>query len=126
MLFVVALVAFLLALAALLAGGAWLGRPTVLLGIPAGNLVAWVMVAALPLAAWSLLRPGALRRLAAMLLLMGAAWLPVSILLAGNVSLNFQRDGPALAWLVYSGTCLLLPVLLLAAKAVRRAWTRDD
>ncbi len=118
--FVTALVASLLALAALLTGGAWLGKPTVLFGVPAGNLVAWVMHAALPLMAWSSLRHGALRRLAAMLVLLGAVWLPVSILLAGNVALNFRHDGRSLTWIVYSGACLLLPVLLMAARALRR------
>jgi hypothetical protein len=126
MLFVIGLVAFLLALGTLMAGGAWLGKPTVLFSIPAGNLVAWVMMVALPLAAWPSLRQGALRRAAAMLILLGAFWLPMSILLAGNVSLNFQRDGLALAWMVYSGACLLLPVVLLAARAARQAWTRRD
>jgi hypothetical protein len=60
LLLVLVLPACLLAGAALLSGQPWLGNSTPLFGIPAGNLVAWVLVFALPFSAWLLLRHSAL------------------------------------------------------------------
>jgi hypothetical protein len=115
--FAAAVLAFLLAAGGLLSGRPWLGNPTHLFGIPAGNLLAWVAVAALPVAARMAARTGRLRQLAAALLIAALAWLPVSILLAGNVALNFQGGGRLLAWLAYTGAMLVLPVLLMAVTA---------
>jgi hypothetical protein len=112
-----AVLAFLLAAGGLLSGRPWLGNPTHLFGIPAGNLLAWVAVVALPVAARMAARAGRLRQLAAALVIAALAWLPVSILLAGNVALNFQGGGRLLAWLVYTGAMLVLPVPLMAGTA---------
>lgn len=109
--------AFLLAAGGLLSGRPWLGNPTHLFGIPAGNLLAWVAVVALPVAARMAARAGRLRQLAAALLIAALAWLPVSILLAGNVALNFQGGARLLAWLLYTGAMLVLPLLLMAGTA---------
>jgi hypothetical protein len=118
-----ALLAFVLAAWALSTGSPWLGAPVVL-GIPAGNLLAWLMMVSLPLAGWVLLRRGQFRRPAGILVLMGALWLPVSMLLAGNVQLNFQGGGLSLTWLAYTGACLVGPAVLLAARLARRARAR--
>lgn len=117
----VALLAFFWAGGALVTGRPWLGNPTWLFGIPAGNLVAWVFVFALPFAAWMLLRHGTLGRAVMLLVLLGALWLPVSILLARNVSLNFQGGRWLLAWQVYTAACLFLPVVLMVGMVVVRS-----
>jgi hypothetical protein len=115
--FAAAVLSFLLAVGGLLSGRPWLGDPTHLSGIPAGNLLAWVAAVALPVAARMVAPAGRLRQLAAALVIAALAWLPVSVLLAGNVALNFQGGGRFLAWLVYTGAMLLLPVLLMAGTA---------
>ena len=112
-----AVVVFLLAAAGLLSGPAWLGNTTSLFGLPAGNLVAWAAKVALALAAWEVVRRGSARKVAMAVVIASIAWLPVSTLLAGNVSLNFQGGGRLLAWLIYSGALLVLPVLLMSAAA---------
>ena len=95
-------------------GGSWLETPTVLFGIPAGNLLSWLMAFALPLSAWLLLRNSALRWPTLLLVLMGAFWLPASILLAGNVNLNYAEDAAFVCWLIYSAFCLVIPLVLIA------------
>ena len=118
--FAAALIAFFLAGAALLTGEPWLGSPTALAGIPAGNLLAWILAMSPPLAAWLFVGHGALRRLVAILALMGVLWLPVSILLAGNVSLNFSGGGRLLVWLFYTGACQAVPIMLMTGWAAIR------
>ncbi|MFU8897174.1 MAG: hypothetical protein ACNA8J_12415 [Gammaproteobacteria bacterium] len=108
-----ALLAFCIALAALLAGQPWLGKPALLFGIPAGNLLAWLLMFSLPLAAWLLLPTGRLRRANLLPVLMGACWLPVSIVLAGNIYLNYMGGWRLGLWLAYSGVNLGMPLLLL-------------
>ena len=114
--FAVSMLVFLLAVAGLLSGPAWLGNAS-LFALPAGNLVAWVANIALALAAREVVRGGRAQKASVMLVIAGIAWLPVSTLLAGNVSLNFQGGGRLLAWLIYSGALLVLPVLLMLAAA---------
>lgn len=103
---------FLLAAVHLALGHHGLAGPTGLLGIPRGNLLAWAMIAALPLAAWLALLDSGLARAALVIFILGLLWLPVSMLLAGNLQLNFAGGLPLLAWLAYSAVCLLGPVLL--------------
>lgn len=116
-----ALAAFVAALAALLAGRPWLGAPTLLFGIPVGNLLAWVLACSLPFMAWQILRTGLLRWPAGILLALGVLWLAVSILLAGNVNLNFTGGWRLHAWLAISGICLVGPVALVIVHAIGRA-----
>jgi hypothetical protein len=103
---------FLLAAVHLALGHHGLASPAGPFGIPRGNLLAWAMIAALPLAAWLALLNSSLSRVALVLAILGTLWLPVSILLAGNVELNFAGGLPLLAWLAYTAVCLLGPVLL--------------
>jgi uncharacterized membrane protein SpoIIM required for sporulation len=116
--------AVLLAMATLVSGQDWLGEPTPLLGITAGNFVAWVVAIAVPLGAWLVLPHGLLRRTATVLLVAGGLWLPVVVVLAGNPRVNFTGGWRPVAWLVYTGACLLLPVALTAGRAVARLWAR--
>ncbi|HWM29066.1 MAG TPA: hypothetical protein VNQ14_11450 [Woeseiaceae bacterium] len=116
--------AFLLAAAALVTGGSWLETPTVLFGIPTGNLLAWLMAFSLPLSAWLLLRNSPLRWPALLLVLMGALWLPASILLAGNVNLNYAEDLPFATWLIYCAFCLAIPLVLIAGWTAVRLLVR--
>jgi hypothetical protein len=109
-----AFAAFVLAGVMLATGGAWLAEPTALSGIPVGNLVAWVFQLALPAAAWLWLRGGPLGRMATAVLWLGVLWLPISILLAGNVELNFSGGWKSLAWIVLSAACVVLPLVLMA------------
>jgi hypothetical protein len=118
------LAAFLLAAALLVTGGSWLETPTVLYGIPAGNLLAWSMEFSLPLSAWLLLRNSPLRWPALLLVLLGALWLPASILLAGNVNLNYAEDLPFAVWLVYSASCVIIPLVLIAGWTAARLLVR--
>ena len=115
--FAVSVLVFLLAAAGLLTGPPWLSDTTPLFEAPAGNLVAWVANIALALAAWEVVRRGSARKVAMAVVIASIAWLPVSTLLAGNVSLNFQGGPRLLAWLIYSGALLVLPVLLMSAAA---------
>jgi hypothetical protein len=110
----VCLLVFLLAVTALVGGGPWLETPTVLFSIPLGNFLAWVMAFSLPLSAWPILRDSHLRWPVLVLVAMGALWLPVSILLAGNVYLNYSGGMPLIAWHVYTGLCVVLPLVLIA------------
>jgi hypothetical protein len=114
------LVVFLLATASVVAGRPWLEQPTPLFGIPIGNLLAWLMAFSLPLTAWLALRNSALHWPLLVLVLLGTLWLPVCILLAGNVYLNYAEDMPFVASLVYSGFCMVLPLVLVAGWSVVR------
>lgn len=122
--FVAALLVFLLASAGLVAGRPWLEQPTALFGIPIGNLLAWLMVLSLPLTAWLALRNSALHWPLLVLVVMGALWLPVCILLAGNIHLNYSEDMPFVASLVYSALCMVLPLVLIAGWNVVRLLAR--
>lgn len=85
-------------------------------GLPAGNLLAAITFAAWPAAAALIARPGSLaRRFAIGALALALAWLPVSLLLAGNLALNFEGPRGAL-WMG-------LTVLTLAAGTAALAWS---
>jgi hypothetical protein len=118
------LLVFLLATLGLVAGRPWLEQPTALFGIPIGNLLAWLMALSLPLTVWLALRTSGLRWPLLVLVLMGALWLPVCILLAGNVYLNYSEDMPFVASLIYSGFCMVLPLVLVAGWSVVRLLAR--
>jgi hypothetical protein len=78
-------------------------------GLPLGTIAAGVLVTglgALPLAIAP--RPGFAQTLGRGLFLLAAAWLPVSLMLAGNWRLNFE-SGPRSEW------ALALSALTLAA-----------
>ena len=114
--FAVSVLVFLLAAAGLLSGSPWLGN-TSLFALPAGNLVAWAAHIALALAAREVVRGGSAQKASVVLVIASIAWLPVSTLLAGNVSLNFHGGGRLLAWTIYTGALLVLPLLLMSAAA---------
>lgn len=85
-------------------------------GLPAGNLLAAITFAAWPAAAALIARPGSLaRRFAIGALALALAWLPVSLLLAGNLALNFE----GLRGTLWMG----LTVLTLSAGAAALAWS---
>lgn len=85
-------------------------------GLPAGNLLAAITFAAWPAAAVLIARPGSLaRRLAIGALALALAWLPVSLLLAGNLALNFE----GLRGTLWMG----LTVLTLSAGTAALAWS---
>jgi hypothetical protein len=89
-------------------------------GLPLGNAVS---AAALVLAAWAALRLAAkgsrLRGIALCALVLSALWLPASILLAGNLELNFAgRAGRA--WTVLTAIATLAAFGSLAAAAASR------
>lgn len=84
-------------------------------GLPLGTLLAAGFFAALGVAGVPLAPPGGhARRLAWICAALACAWLPVSMLLAGNAALNFASPWGDL-WLWFSG-CLVL--LALASMAV--------
>src|SRR4030095_6233860 len=108
-----------LSLASLMSGASYLefALPG---GLPAGNAlaaIALVSAAALPVllsSAGSVLRGAALAALAA-----AAAWLPLSIALAGNLALNFA-SGPGSIWLGFTFAVILFVLCTLAWALVRR------
>lgn len=86
-------------------------------GLPLGNALTALGLCAAAGAAFGLSTPGTVLRLAALMSLFGAvAWLPVSILIAGNLELNFSGDR-GLAWMVFS-LVVLIDVLSTLAWAV--------
>ena len=83
-------------------------------GLPLGNAVAAIgLCAAAGSAVMLSARRTVLRRVAAASLAGAAAWLPVSIALAGNLALNFG-EGHGVAWLVFSLAVLVAVVVALA------------
>jgi len=118
--FVSCLAVFFAALIALVTGQSWLGTPDPIVGIPLGNLLAATMMACLPLAALAFLKDSVLRWPAIVLAVLGLFWLPISILLAGNVYLSHFSGWAFRGWLIVSAICLLLPVALMLAGAVIR------
>ncbi len=95
-----------LALAALVSGSEWLGAELPG-GVPLGNLLAASILFAPALAGWLAARPRTRQRLwATMTLVVALAWLPVSMLLAGNVALNFHGERGA-AWLGFSAVVVV-------------------
>jgi len=71
-------------------------------GLPIGNLLAALGLCAIPGAALALSPRGtALRKASGTLLICASLWLPLSVVLAGNLQLNFG-DGRGASWLALS------------------------
>jgi hypothetical protein len=97
LLFIVAVIA----VASLVSGASYL---EILLpgGLPLGNVLSAIGLCAIAGAAVVLSARGTVQRRVSVAALIGAvAWLPVSIALAGNLTLNFH-GGRGDAWLVFS------------------------
>ena len=98
-------------------------------GLPLGNALTALGLCAAAGVAVGLSAPGTVLRLASLVSLLGAvAWLPVSVVLAGNLQLNFSGER-GLAWMVFSLVVMLdvlgtlawaLVVSLIAARKTRR------
>lgn len=94
-------------------------------GLPLGNVLALVLLLAPAVVACRLSRPGSLcRRASTLATFAAAAWLPVSILLAGNLNLDFTGTrGEAWVWLTLVTAVLVLVTLTWAmAGLARRRW----
>ena len=87
---------YFLWLLSMLTGAAWLETPLPG-GLPAGNLLTAGGLASMPLLALMFApRGGKSRRFAWFVLVPTLAWLPLSLLAAGNLQLNFDASaGPA-------------------------------
>ncbi len=94
----------------LLPGGLPLGNALVALGLVAAASAAWVLA---PRRTWVAAASG-------IVLLLAAAWLPVSIALAGNLALNFSDDRGSTWWVFSLG--LLLAILGSLVWATLAAW----
>jgi hypothetical protein len=76
-------------------------------GLPVGNLLAAVGLCALAGAALALCPPDSLRRRVAWIVLLATAlWLPFSIVLAGNLALDFSGARGNLWWMATSALAL--------------------
>ncbi|MEM6512778.1 MAG: hypothetical protein AAF660_07180 [Pseudomonadota bacterium] len=89
---------------------------------PLGNLLTVVGLVALPAAAGLFTeRDSWLRRLCVLAVIVGLLWYPISIVLAGNVFLNFSNDSGQ-TWLgltvATSVLALLAPLLVVIARLV--------
>ena len=96
-------------------------------GLPIGNaLAAFGLCAVAGMAVALSVRGTALRIMSLVSLLAAAAWLPVSVALAGNLALNFG-GGRGLIWLVLSlvvgvgAFCTLIWAMIARALARRRS-----
>ena len=93
-------------------------------GLRLGNLLSALALASIAGAAVSLApRNGRFSRLSLLVFAATVAWLPVSIALAGNLSLNFA-NGRGDVWLGFTATVLFASLLALAAAAVLRVHAR--
>ncbi len=96
-------------------------------GLPLGNLMAAGFLAAWPAIAVVISRPRSVARtIAVAALLLALAWLPVSILMAGNLRLSFADDtGERWGWLTLATLAGgLLALLACAAAAIHARWRR--
>jgi hypothetical protein len=87
-------------------------------GLPIGTLLAGVMVASLGAMPLALARPGGwAARIAKAAFALAIAWLPLSLLLAGNLRLNFEGGwrSDAATWL---GMAVLLALFIAGAAAL--------
>lgn len=101
------------AVASLASGAAFLDAPLPG-GLPLGNALAALGLCAAAGAAIGLGGAGTLRRAVAIAaLLSAAAWLPTSVMLAGNLALNFG-GGRGQAWMAISLATVLLVAISLA------------
>jgi len=117
---VVTVSAFVLACTALVTGPPWLEKPSFIFNIPAGNLLAWLMVFSPSFWVWISSRHSALLKPATMLLGCGALWLPVIMLLAGNINLNYSGGWQLIASVAYTGICIIGPLVLILGWWVMR------
>lgn len=88
-------------------------------GLPFGNFLAAGLFCGLAGAAVLMApRNGLARRVASLALAASVAWLPLSIALAGNVSLNFSGDlGPVWLWCSAGLFVCVLGALIVSARA---------
>lgn len=101
-------------------------------GLPLGNLLTALGLCSAAGVAFRLSRPATALGVAAIASLVGAgAWLPASILLAGNLSLNFS-GWRGTAWLLFSLVVALVVIstlawaLLASLLAMRRGTDPDE
>ena len=96
-------------------------------GLPLGNLLAAVALSSLACIAFFIAPSISTRRFAAVALVATVAWLPLSVLLAGNLVLNFS-GGPGSLWLAMSGIALALACTSLAwsLAACLKRWHKAD
>ena len=93
-------------------------------GLPLGNALVALALCALPVAALLLSPPGSAgRKLALAALVVSIAWLPVSVLMAGNLNLNFSYDR-GFSWALFTAATALLAILSLAWALAQLAWRR--
>lgn len=93
-------------------------------GLPAGNLVAACALCALPAAALALRpRSAPCRWLAWATGALALLWLPASVLLAGNLALNFSGDRGA-AWLLGTLCLAVAGLVVLAWSLFVALWPR--
>ncbi|QSX74246.1 hypothetical protein HIV01_013740 [Lysobacter arenosi] len=111
----------------LLTGAAWI-ESELPGGLPAGNALAALSLCALAAVPVAMSVPGtALRRASLAVLIAAAAWLPISIALAGNLALNFAGDRGGI-WLMVTLAVIvgvagtLLWASIAAAAAIYRRW----
>jgi len=106
------------ALGSLIAGAPYVETPLPG-GLPLGNALAAVGLCAVAATARQLARQGVARHVANAALLVAAAWLPVSIALAGNLALVFS-GARGDAWIAWSATALFAASGSLALAALQR------
>ncbi|MGD9388092.1 MAG: hypothetical protein PVI87_07675 [Gammaproteobacteria bacterium] len=93
-------------------------------GLPLGNALVALALCAPAAAALLLSPPGTLgRKLALVALFIAIAWLPVSVLLAGNLNLNFSGDRGH-TWEVFTAVTALLAIVAIAWAVAQLAWRR--
>lgn len=113
----------LLALAVFALGSLITGAPYVETplpgGLPLGNALAALGLCAVAAMARQVARQGVLRHVANAALLMAAAWLPVSIALAGNLALVFS-GARGDAWIAWSAAALIAAFASLALAVLQR------
>lgn len=118
------LAAALATLVALFSGADWL-EAALPGGLPLGNVLAALALCAPAATAALIARHGSLARgVAVAVLVLGLAWMPVSLLLAGNPELNFAggRGGIWLALSLALAVCSYGVLAWCLAAATLRAW----
>lgn len=123
--FVLAAIA-VVALAAVLSGAGYLEWPLPG-GLPAGNVLTSVGLASASGAGFSAARTGTtFRRVSGASLFLSLVWLPASILLAGNLALNFDGGGGRVwIWLTLVTLVLALASMLTAVSRALKPKERD-
>jgi hypothetical protein len=113
--------------AGLVTGAEWLLIDLLGTGLPLGTLATAISMMVLPALALPWCRSGWTRIPAWLLVVAGAAWLPFSAILAGNLRLQFT-DGPDAWWTVtqLQPTLALLLVLGVLVSAGLRRWRNRD